>query len=229
MQSLIQRVSEASVSVDGQRIAQIGRGLLVLVAVVKTDTEKSTSRMAERLLSFRVFPGPDEAPTISAQTVGDGNTPPNNSGNTPPNNSGNTPTNDSGNTPANEHSRPTQPSGVNGPQPDHAGVQSLADTRDGSRQSLASAKPRPSGRLEQNIVDVGGSVLLVPQFTLGADVRKGTRASFHPLAEPQRGRELFEQLCESLDKSVQTAQGVFGAHMQVALVNDGPVTFALQT
>ncbi|MCA8837692.1 MAG: D-aminoacyl-tRNA deacylase [Proteobacteria bacterium] len=83
--------------------------------------------------------------------------------------------------------------------------------------------------MERNIVDVGGSLLLVPQFTLGADVRKGTRASFHPLAEPQRSRELFEYLCASLDKSVHTAQGAFGAHMQVALVNDGPVTFLLQT
>ena len=82
------------------------------------------------------------------------------------------------------------------------------------------------GRMNLSVRDVGGELLLVPQFTLAADTRKGTRASFTPAASPDEGRRLFELLCrEAADSDVRTATGRFGADMQVGLVNDGPVTF----
>jgi D-tyrosyl-tRNA(Tyr) deacylase len=72
--------------------------------------------------------------------------------------------------------------------------------------------------------------LLVPQFTLAADTRKGTRASFTSAAPPELGRRLFDHLVASAMARYQpVATGVFGADMQVALVNDGPVTFWLET
>jgi D-aminoacyl-tRNA deacylase len=83
-----------------------------------------------------------------------------------------------------------------------------------------------AGRMNLSLRDVGGGLLLVPQFTLAADTRKGTRASFTPAAEPQMGRALFEVLLERARvEHPRVAAGRFGAHMQVSLVNDGPVTF----
>jgi D-tyrosyl-tRNA(Tyr) deacylase len=145
MIGLLQRVREASVSVDGRTVAAIGRGLLVLVGVEREDTEADARRLAERLLSYRVFPD-DEA-----------------------------------------------------------------------RMNLA-------------LTDAGGELLLVPQFTLAADTRKGTRASFTPAAPPAEGRRLYEALLACCRERLPgTGSGVFGAMMQVALVNDGPVTFWLES
>ena len=85
------------------------------------------------------------------------------------------------------------------------------------------------GRMNASVVDIGGAVLLVPQFTLAADTRKGMRASFTPAAEPALGRELFEQLVERVRAGgVPVECGHFGADMRVSLVNDGPVTFQLR-
>ncbi len=90
--------------------------------------------------------------------------------------------------------------------------------------------PDASGRMNLSVKDTGGGILLVPQFTLAANTRKGTRASFARAAEPQQGQSLFECLLgEVRQLHMPVASGVFGAHMQVALVNDGPVTFWLQT
>lgn len=144
MIGLLQRVSRASVSVDGQIRGEIERGVLVLAAVQPSDTEREAERMAERLLTYRVFED---------------------------------------------------------------------DT----------------GRMNKSVTDLGLGVLLVPQFTLAADTRKGTRASFTRAAEPEHGRRLFDALvnaCRSRIDRVET--GVFGANMQVSLVNDGPVTFWLE-
>jgi len=89
--------------------------------------------------------------------------------------------------------------------------------------------PDESGRMNLSLLDIGGGLLLVPQFTLAADTRKGTRASFTPAAEPETGRRLFGHLLEHAQRlHANTASGVFGAHMQIGLVNDGPVTFLLQ-
>jgi len=85
------------------------------------------------------------------------------------------------------------------------------------------------GRMNESVVDVGGSMLLVPQFTLVADTRKGTRPGFSAAADPARGEALFEVLTTGVrGGGVPTERGRFGAHMQVELVNDGPVTFWLQ-
>lgn len=145
MIGLLQRVTEASVSVDGETIGAIGLGLLVLVGVHRDDTDKDVARLAERLLGYRVFSDED-------------------------------------------------------------------------------------GRMNRSVTDVTGGLLLVPQFTLAADTRKGTRASFTRAAEPARGAAYFDQLveiCRGRLENVET--GRFGADMQVSLINDGPVTFWLES
>jgi len=143
MIALIQRVSEAAVEVDGERVGVIGAGLLALVAIEPGDDEAKVQRMADRLLGYRVF----------------------------------------------------------------------GDAEDKMNLSLAST---------------GGGLLLVSQFTLAADTGKGMRPSFTSAASPEAGRRWFERLvavCRERHQPVET--GRFGAHMQVSLVNDGPVTFRL--
>ncbi len=144
MLCLLQRVSESSVSVDGEVIGRIGPGLMVLVGVERGDAEAQAARMVERLLGYRVFEDAD-------------------------------------------------------------------------------------GRMNRSLADTGGGLLLVPQFTLPADTAKGTRPSFTPAAPPDEGEALFERVL-ALARAAHTrvASGRFGAHMQVALVNDGPVTFMLR-
>jgi D-tyrosyl-tRNA(Tyr) deacylase len=145
MIALIQRVSEASVTVDGEIIGTIGPGLLALVAVEPDDTEARLQRMAERLLGYRIFS-------------------------------------------------------------DAAGKMNLA------------------------LPQVGGGLLLVSQFTLAADTRKGMRPSFTSAADPAKGQRDFDRLVEIVKaRHRPVATGRFGAHMQVRLVNDGPVTFWLQS
>ena len=144
MIALLQRVSSASVHVSGQLLAQIDRGLLVLVGVEPLDDEVTAARLLERLLAYRVF----------------------------------------------------------------------AD---------------PEGRMNRCLVDIEGGLLLVPQFTLAADTRKGNRPGFSTAAAPAKAEALFDALCQRAMKVYPTTQrGRFGADMQVALVNDGPVTFWLQ-
>lgn len=145
MIALLQRVSEAGVTVSGRRIAEIGRGLLVLVAVQPDDSPADLARMAERVLGYRVFP----------------------------------------------------------------------DDKD---------------RMNRSLLDEGLELLLVPQFTLAADTKKGTRPSFTKAATAEKGREYFERLLDICRERVPgAASGEFGANMQVNLINDGPVTFWLQT
>lgn len=145
MIAVLQRVTQAKVVVSGEVIGAIGLGLLVLVAVEQGDTELQALRMAERLLSYRVFPDAE-------------------------------------------------------------------------------------GKLNLSVVDVGGELLLVPQFTLAADTRKGTRPSFTPAADPVTGKYLFDRLVDALRcRYPKLATGRFGANMQVTLTNDGPVTLILKT
>ncbi|TWT18113.1 D-tyrosyl-tRNA(Tyr) deacylase [Luteimonas marina] len=145
MLSLIQRVTEASVSVDGEAVGRIGPGLLALVGVEPGDGESQVARMAERLLGYRVF----------------------------------------------------------------------ADAQ---------------GRMNRSLADTGGGLLLVSQFTLAADTRSGMRPGFSTAAAPDEAERVFARLlaeCRSRHPApVET--GRFGAHMVVALVNDGPVTFLLR-
>ncbi len=144
MIGLLQRVSEARVTVAEETVGAIGAGLLVLVGVERGDGPEQAARLAERLVGYRVFP--DEA-----------------------------------------------------------------------------------DRMNRSVADAGGAMLLVPQFTLAANTDKGMRASFASAAEPERGRELFEVLATAVhDAGVHIETGRYGADMQVALINDGPVTFRLR-
>ncbi|WP_018861081.1 MULTISPECIES: D-aminoacyl-tRNA deacylase [unclassified Thioalkalivibrio] len=86
------------------------------------------------------------------------------------------------------------------------------------------------GRMNRSLQDTGGGLLLVPQFTLAADTRKGMRPSFTTAASPEHGQALFEYLvAQARGSHPGVASGRFGADMQVSLVNDGPVTFWLET
>jgi D-tyrosyl-tRNA(Tyr) deacylase len=141
---LLQRVTQAAVTVDGSEVGRIARGLLVFVGVQPHDTAAHGERLVDRLLGYRVF-------------------------------------------------------------------------ADGA------------GRMNRDLAQVGGGLLLVPQFTLAADTRKGTRPSFSTAAPPALGAELFERLATyARARHAAVATGRFGADMQVALVNDGPVTFWLE-
>jgi len=145
MIALIQRVRSASVDVDGERIGEIGPGILALVGVAAGDAVRDADRLLERILTYRIFPD-DE------------------------------------------------------------------------------------GRMNRDLSTTGGGLLLVSQFTLAADTRKGTRPGFSTAAAPDLARALFDHLlAEARLRHPTVAAGRFGADMQVALVNDGPVTFLLDT
>ena len=127
------------------KYGEIGPGLLVLVAVHRDDSEKDISRLAERILAYRVFPD-------------------------------------------------------------------------------------AAGRMNLSLRDENGGLLLVPQFTLAADTRKGMRASFTRAAPPDKGRDYFDRLVDACRAGLDNVEtGEFGANMQVRLVNDGPVTFWLES
>ena len=90
--------------------------------------------------------------------------------------------------------------------------------------------PDAQDRMNLSLRDIDGGLLLVPQFTLAADTRKGTRASFTSAAPPEEGKRLFDHLVERARAAhTRVATGRFGADMQVGLINDGPVTFWLET
>lgn len=85
-----------------------------------------------------------------------------------------------------------------------------------------------AGHLDRSLLDVGGEALVVSQFTLIADTRKGTRPSFTEAARPEAAEALYERFCTMLEQEgARVARGVFGARMEVALVNDGPVTIVV--
>lgn len=144
MIALIQRVTQASVTVENQIIGEIKSGLLVLLGVERDDDEEKAKRLCERVMTYRVF-SDDE------------------------------------------------------------------------------------GRMNLNVEQAGGELLVVSQFTLVADTRKGTRAGFSKGAHPDDAKRLYDYFntcCKERGMTPQT--GEFAADMQVALVNDGPVTFWLQ-
>jgi D-tyrosyl-tRNA(Tyr) deacylase len=86
------------------------------------------------------------------------------------------------------------------------------------------------GRTNRSLIDVGGEVLAISQFTLFADTRKGRRPSFLDAAPPAQGDALYQRFCEAVEaRGVNVGRGIFGAEMQVELVNDGPMTIWLDT
>ena len=145
MKAVVQRVTEASVTVEGKEAGRIGPGLMVLLGVAKADTEKELEILVKKLTGLRIF-------------------------------------------------------------------------QDGD------------GKTNLSIQDVDGEMLVVSQFTLLADCRKGRRPSFVHAGDPDRAKELylaFVEACRDKVKKVET--GEFGAYMQVSLVNDGPFTIVLDT
>jgi D-tyrosyl-tRNA(Tyr) deacylase len=114
------------------------------------------------------------------------------------------------------------------------GVQREDSAQDGERllERILSYRifPDAEGRMNVSLREVGGGLLLVPQFTLAADTAKGTRAGFSSAAPPAEAQRLFADLLSRAKVAyAPVSAGLFGAHMQVSLVNDGPVTFLLAT
>lgn len=145
MRAVVQRVTEAEVTVEGRVAGKIGQGLLILLAVAKPDTRRDADYMADKLAGLRVF----------------------------------------------------------------------ADE---------------NGKLNKSVLDAGGSLLVVSQFTLYGDVRRGRRPSFDKAADPQQARALYEHFVEAArGRGVRVETGVFQADMQVRLVNDGPVTIIIDS
>ena len=145
MRLLLQRVSEARVTVDGNTVGSIRTGLLILAGMAKTDTESAGGYLSDKVLGLRIFP--DSA-----------------------------------------------------------------------------------GKMNRNIVDAGGSLLIVSQFTLYGDCRKGRRPSFDEAAAPEHAQALYNYLVQKLRSGpVPVETGVFQATMEVHLVNQGPVTILMDT
>lgn len=140
MRALLQRVTEASVTVDGKIIGQIGPGLLILICAMEGDTTPQCAKLAAKISKLRIFKDAD-------------------------------------------------------------------------------------GKMNRSLVDVGGSALVVSQFTLAADTSRGNRPGFSTAARPAEGEALYQTFAADLaGLGVPVETGAFGADMSVALTNDGPVT-----
>ena len=145
MRALLQRVSRASVTVDGNVVGQIGQGLLVLLGVGQDDSEVQVKTLADKIVHLRIF-GDDE------------------------------------------------------------------------------------GKMNRSLLDVGGEVLVVSQFTLYADMRRGRRPSFIDAAPPSLAEPLVERFKEAIaEYGLTVASGIFGAYMQIDIRNEGPVTIWLDS
>ena len=146
MKVVIQRVAKASVTVEERLVSEIGPGLLILLGVQDSDTEKELDWLVGKVSRLRIFP--DEA-----------------------------------------------------------------------------------GAMNRSVEDVGGGILVVSQFTLLAETRKGNRPSFIRAAAPGVAQQTYERFCMRLEQEIRrpVGRGVFGARMQVSLVNDGPVTICIDT
>jgi D-aminoacyl-tRNA deacylase len=145
MRAILQRVSEARVEIDGETVGEIGRGLLVLLGVAKSDTAEQARWLADKTVSLRIF-------------------------------------NDE------------------------------------------------EGKMNKDVAEVGGAILVVSQFTLYGDCSKGRRPSFIDAAPPETAIPLYEGFINAIKaQGIPTASGRFGAMMQVELINDGPVTLILDS
>lgn len=142
MRAVIQRVSEAKVSIRGKTIGSVGQGLLALIAVHREDREAVIEKMAEKILKLRIFSDSENKMNLSVK-------------------------------------------------------------------------------------DVGGQILLISQFTLYSDPKKGNRPGFSDSADPKTANEFYQKLIQRLRAEIQVETGEFGGNMQVSLVNDGPVTIII--
>lgn len=144
MLGLIQRVKNASVTVNEEIVGEIQQGILLLLGIQKMDTEETANKLIDKLLTYRIFADADN-------------------------------------------------------------------------------------KMNCNIQQIEGGILVVSQFTLAADTKKGTRPSFSSAAPPAQAQALYDYFVEQLRaRHSKVATGIFAADMQVALVNDGPVTFMLE-
>lgn len=144
MRAVLQRVTRASVTVDGEVLGKIGKGFMILLGVENSDTEEITDKMADKICKLRIFE--DE-----------------------------------------------------------------------------------NGKTNKSLADVDGQLLMVSQFTLYANCKKGNRPSFTEAGEPHRAEELYEYMVAKSREQVPVVEtGVFGAEMEVSLVNDGPFTVILE-
>lgn len=140
MRALVQRVSQATVRVEGVAVGEIDRGLLVFLGVAHSDNDEIASRLADKVVGLRIFED-------------------------------------------------------------------------------------PAGKMNLDVRDAGGEILCVSQFTLYADVRRGRRPSFTAAARPELAEPTYRTFCTVVEQlGVRCATGAFGAHMEVTLLNDGPVT-----
>ncbi|MBQ3551816.1 MAG: D-tyrosyl-tRNA(Tyr) deacylase [Clostridia bacterium] len=144
MRAVVQRVKNAGVTIEGDRICSIEKGLMVLLSVEDSDTEQDVSYMVEKLLNLRIFEDVE-------------------------------------------------------------------------------------GKMNRSVSDIDGEILLVSQFTLHGDARKGRRPSFIKAARPETAIPLYEEIIKRLGMAITVKTGVFGADMQVDLTNDGPVTILLDS
>lgn len=144
MRAVVQRVSEASVSIDGTTVGEIGEGLLVLLGAGAGDTERDLEYVASKILGLRIFPDED-------------------------------------------------------------------------------------GKMNHSLVDIGGAALVVSQFTLYGDTRKGRRPSFVRAMDPGEASPMVDRFVERLAREVKVATGRFGADMDVRLCNRGPVTLLIDS
>lgn len=145
MRAVVQRVSEAKVSVEGEAVGNIGAGFVVLLGVCREDTAADAEYIADKIVNLRIFEDED-------------------------------------------------------------------------------------GKLNRSLLETGGAALVISQFTLYGDARKGRRPSFTQAASGEEARRLYEAVCERVEAAgVPVARGVFGARMQVSLVNEGPVTLLLDS
>ena len=145
MRCVVQRVKEASVSIDGEVVGRCGKGYMILIGVHADDTEKDLKYMTDKVPKLRVFE--DE-----------------------------------------------------------------------------------NGKMNRSILDIGGEILAISQFTLYGDARGGNRPSFITAARPEKASPMYDQLADSWRaQGIHVEKGVFGADMQVSLINDGPVTILLDS